>query len=275
MKNLRGALPPLTSLVVFEAAARQLNFTKASKELLVTREAVSRQIRLLEDFLGTQLFKRNGKSLSLTTAGESFIATLSPSIENIARAAQKIIQNPEPDDSERPVTEPSESAEDDMKDGKILVVDDEPLNLTMIGELLSDQFDVLTESRGLQALKTAQETPDIDAILLDVQMPEMSGYEICRQLKGHFLTQHIPVIFLTVLDNEEDESQGLELGASDYVARPFKPSVLKARIRTHVELKRMRQEMEGLLAQRADNLRHAKTAISQAIGTLQAIEIVD
>lgn len=275
MKNLRGALPPLTSLVVFEAAARQLNFTKASKELLVTREAVSRQIRLLEDFLGTQLFERNGKSLSLTPAGESFIATLSPSIENIARAAQKIIQNPEPQTVPDNPEIREAPQEEELKEGKILVVDDEPLNLTMISELLSDQFEILTETRGVQALKTAQETPDIDAILLDVQMPEMSGYEICRQLKDHFLTQHIPVIFLTVLDSEEDESQGLELGAADYVARPFKPSVLKARIRTHVELKKTREDMEALLAARADNLRHAKTAITQAIGTLQAIEIAD
>lgn len=274
MKNLRGALPPLTSLVVFEAAARQLNFTKASKELLVTREAVSRQIRLLEDFLGTRLFERNGKSLSLTPAGESFIATLSPSIESIARAAQKIIQNPEP----APVTDTvvlNDQDDGQQKQGKVLIVDDEPLNITMIGELLSDQFEIIAETRGLQALKTAQETPDIDVILLDVQMPEMSGYEICRQLKDHFLTQHIPVIFLTVLDNEEDESQGLELGASDYVARPFKPSVLKARIRTHVELKKTREDLEGLLAARADDLRHAKTAIAQAVATLQTIEIAD
>ncbi|WP_259782176.1 response regulator [Aestuariispira ectoiniformans] len=275
MKNLRGALPPLTSLVVFEAAARQLNFTKASKELLVTREAVSRQIRLLEDFLGTQLFERNGKSLSLTPAGESFSATLSPSIENIARAAQNIIRNPDPESDAGSDTPTAPLPESLPAEGKILVVDDEPLNLTMITELLSDQFEVLTETRGVHALKVAQETPDIDAILLDVQMPEMSGYEICRQLKNHFLTQHIPIIFLTVLDNEEDESQGLEMGASDYVARPFKPSVLKARIRTHVELKKTRQDLEGLLAARADNLRHAKSAVTQAIDILQAVEIAD
>lgn len=195
MKNLRGALPPLTSLVVFEAAARQLNFTKASKELLVTREAVSRQIRLLEDFLGTQLFERNGKSLSLTPAGESFSATLSPSIENIARAAQNIIRNPDPESDAGSDTPTAPLPESLPAEGKILVVDDEPLNLTMITELLSDQFEVLTETRGVHALKVAQETPDIDAILLDVQMPEMSGYEICRQLKNHFLTQHIPIHF--------------------------------------------------------------------------------
>lgn len=65
------------------------------------------------------------------------------------------------------------------------------------------------------------------------------------------------------------------MGASDYVARPFKPSVLKARIRTHVELKKTRQDLEGLLAARADNLRHAKSAVTQAIDILQAVEIAD
>lgn len=274
MGNLRRALPPLTSLVVFEAAARQLNFTKTSKELLVTREAVSRQIRLLEDFLGTSLFERNGKALSLTAAGELFINTVSPSIESIARVTQKIVQNPDINlEAASPDVAPQAAENLEERSGKILLVDDEPMNITMISELLADEYEVMTETNGRYALKTAQETPDIDLILLDVQMPGMNGYDVCRELKDNFLTENIPVIFLTVLDDEEEEEIGLQLGASDYVSRPVKPAILRSRIRTHVALKKSREELEQMVLERSENLRHARTTISEVVQSLQGLDL--
>ena len=274
MGNLRRALPPLTSLVVFEAAARQLNFTKTSKELLVTREAVSRQIRLLEDFLGTSLFERNGKALSLTAAGELFINTVSPSIESIARVTQKIVQNPDINlEAASPDIAPQTAENLEERSGKILLVDDEPMNITMISELLADEYEVMTETNGRYALKTAQETPDIDLILLDVQMPGMNGYDVCRELKDNFLTENIPVIFLTVLDDEEEEEIGLQLGASDYVSRPVKPAILRSRIRTHVALKKSREELEQMVLERSENLRHARTTISEVVQSLQGLDL--
>lgn len=275
MGNLRRALPPLTSLVVFEAAARQLNFTKTSQELLVTREAVSRQIRLLEDFLGTTLFERSGKALSLTAAGELFVSTVSPSIESIARVTQKIVQNPDINDVAEEAAAPAETREaaSGEKQGKILLVDDEPMNITMMTELLQDEYDIIAETNGRYALKAAQETPDIDLILLDVQMPGMNGHEVCRELKGNFLTENIPVIFLTVLDDQDEEATGLELGAADYVARPVKPAILRARIRTHVALKKNREALEQMVSERSDNLRHARATIQDVIGSLQGLDL--
>ena len=275
MGNLRRALPPLTSLVVFEAAARQLNFTKTSQELLVTREAVSRQIRLLEDFLGVSLFERSGKALSLTAAGELFVGTVSPSIESIARVTQKIVQNP--DINQAATAEAGEGAAPEPsageKQGKILLVDDEPMNITMMTELLQDDYEVISESSGRYALKAAQETPDIDLILLDVQMPGMNGHEVCRELKGNFLTENIPVIFLTVLDDQEEEATGLELGAADYVSRPVKPAILRSRIRTHVALKKNREALEQMVSERSDNLRHARSTIQEVIGSLKGLDL--
>lgn len=274
MGNLRRALPPLTSLVVFEAAARHLNFTNAAKELFVTREAVSRQIKILESFLGTSLFERSKKPLSLTAAGEMFIAAVSPSIENIAQAAHKVIQNPDINAEEESVPETTaESLDSDVDKPKILLVDDEPMNIMLISEILSSEFEIISETNGRYAVKTAQETPDVDLILLDVQMPSMSGYDVCKELKNNILTEEIPVIFLTVLDDEDEEEQGLKLGASDYVSRPVKPAILRSRIRTHVELKRSRDTRENMLLERSQKLRKMKTTIEDTITALQSVKL--
>jgi PleD family two-component response regulator len=115
----------------------------------------------------------------------------------------------------------------------ILVVDDTPDNLTLVSNLLKKDYRVRVAISGDKALKIAfSETPP-DLILLDVMMPVMDGYEVCRQLRGNELTAHIPVIFLTAKSEIEDERIGLSLGASDYITKPISPPILEARVKTN------------------------------------------
>lgn len=118
----------------------------------------------------------------------------------------------------------------------ILVVDDTPQNLSLINNLLTGKYKIKVASNGLLALKIARTTP-IDLILLDVMMPEMDGYQVCRALKEDARTADIPVIFLTAKTEIEDEEYGLQLGAVDYITKPISPPIVAARIRTHLLLK--------------------------------------
>lgn len=119
----------------------------------------------------------------------------------------------------------------------ILVVDDSPFNIQIIADILKDDCAVLTARSGKEALRIAFSEPFPDLILLDVVMPDMDGYEVCRQIKATEETRDIPIIYLTGMDNDHDEEYGLSLGAIDYITKPFKPSILKARIRNHLQLK--------------------------------------
>jgi putative two-component system response regulator len=119
----------------------------------------------------------------------------------------------------------------------ILVVDDAPQNLSLMDDLLSDDYRVKVAPSGMRALKIARTTPQPDLILLDIMMPEMDGYEVCRQLKADPLTHDIPVIFLTAKTEMADEHQGFALGAVDYVTKPISPAIALARIKTHLSLK--------------------------------------
>ncbi len=119
----------------------------------------------------------------------------------------------------------------------ILVVDDAPQNLSLMDDLLSDDYVVKVAPSGLRALKIARSAPQPDLILLDIMMPEMDGYEVCRQLKADAQTQDIPVIFLTAKTQLADEHQGFALGAVDYIIKPISPAIVLARIKTHLTLK--------------------------------------
>ena len=121
---------------------------------------------------------------------------------------------------------------------RVLVVDDVPANLDVLVEhFQNDNIELAVAVSGLDALRLAQHTPP-DLILLDVMMPDMSGYDVCRQLKDDPLTRDVPVIFLTAMSDAVDEEKGLALGAVDYITKPFVLPVLKARVRNHLELKR-------------------------------------
>ncbi|MCB1907658.1 MAG: diguanylate cyclase [Rhodocyclaceae bacterium] len=129
---------------------------------------------------------------------------------------------------------------------RVLIVDDERSNITILGNLLEADCDVVVATDGASALRRASAADKPDLILLDVMMPDMNGYEVCRQLKEDAVTRDIPVIFITAMGEEDSEEYGLSVGAVDYVTKPFSSAILKMRIRTHVELKRLRDHWQRL-----------------------------
>ncbi|MBM7062842.1 two-component system response regulator [Pseudomonas sp. UL073] len=119
----------------------------------------------------------------------------------------------------------------------ILLVDDMPDNLELLSDLLLDRYRVRAASSGAKALSIAASQPQPDLILLDVMMPELDGYEVCRQLKANPVTRNIPVIFLTARSEMADEQHGFDLGAADYITKPISPPILLARVRAQLQLK--------------------------------------
>jgi diguanylate cyclase (GGDEF)-like protein/PAS domain S-box-containing protein len=123
---------------------------------------------------------------------------------------------------------------------RILLVDDDPSNLDVLGRLLHLYYDILAAPSGERALEIAARAPKPDMILLDVLMPGMDGFAVLACLRDNPATSDIPVIFVTGLDSAEDEQKGLELGAVDYIAKPYRAPIILARVRTQLELKRAR-----------------------------------
>lgn len=117
----------------------------------------------------------------------------------------------------------------------VLIVDDEVTNIKVLTALLCAELEILFATNGRAALEIARsKTPDL--VLLDIMMPDQDGYEVCRNLKSDPQTEHIPVIFVTAKDQEQDEAEGFEAGAIDFITKPFSPSIVKARIFNHLEL---------------------------------------
>lgn len=148
----------------------------------------------------------------------------------------------------------------------LLVVDDVAANLHLMSELLRPHYQLRVASSGAKALELAWRNPP-DLVLLDVMMPDMDGYEVCRQLQANPLTCDVPVLFLTAKDQAEDQQHGLDLGAVDYLSKPFEPNVLLARVRSQLRLK---------IA--ADQLRlrnaHLDEEVAQRTRELQAVHDV-
>ncbi|RYZ67724.1 MAG: response regulator, partial [Proteobacteria bacterium] len=119
----------------------------------------------------------------------------------------------------------------------ILVVDDTPDNLVLASELLSPRYTVMVANSGVSALRLARQEPIPSLVLLDIRMPEMDGYEVCRQLKADPITKDISVIFLSAQSDAEDDVRGFEAGAVDYIAKPISPAILQARVAAHLTLK--------------------------------------
>jgi sigma-B regulation protein RsbU (phosphoserine phosphatase) len=126
----------------------------------------------------------------------------------------------------------------------VLAVDDTPENLDVVKGILSSDYIVKAATSGPMALKIAEKQPP-DLILLDIMMPEMDGYEVCRRLKENEQTKGVPVIFLTAMDQTTDEAQGFELGAADYMTKPVNPPILQARVATHLALKRSMDQLQS------------------------------
>lgn len=129
----------------------------------------------------------------------------------------------------------------------VLIVDDQRLNIRLLGAALQPELEVIEATDGEAALARARERPRPDLILLDITMPGLDGYEVCRRLKESDETRSIPVIFATAKDEVEDETRGFELGAVDYINKPFKLPVVQARVRTHLRLKRQSEMLERLV----------------------------
>ncbi len=129
---------------------------------------------------------------------------------------------------------------------RVLIVDDVPDNIRVLSRMLVDDgHQISAATNGRQALKLAAAcAPDL--ILLDVMMPEMDGYEACAALRADPQLSSIPIIFITALADVEDETRGLDLGAVDYITKPFKESIVRVRVRTHLELKRQRDILQQL-----------------------------
>lgn len=128
---------------------------------------------------------------------------------------------------------------------KVLVIDDEPGNIKMLYRGLAHIYQILGATSGEEGIETTK-TENPDLILLDIQMVGISGYEVLTQLRKDPDTSHIPIIFLSGLDNPEDESYGLELGADDYIAKPFNLAVVRARIKTQLKIVSQKEQIEYL-----------------------------
>jgi len=129
------------------------------------------------------------------------------------------------------------------KKTRILIVDDEPNNLRLMMQVLNDIYELSFAANGMKTLEIVQKI-NFDMILLDIMMPEMDGYELCKRLKADEKTKHIPIIFVTAKDDSNDEAKGLQLGAIDYIVKPISPAIVKARLKNHLELKFAREEIE-------------------------------
>jgi diguanylate cyclase (GGDEF)-like protein len=128
----------------------------------------------------------------------------------------------------------------------ILIVDDQPENVEVLVQTLGHLYELRVALNGLGALQFAGSAQPPDLILLDIVMPDVDGYEVCRRLKSDEKTKDIPVVFLTSLSDMDDETKGLELGAIDYITKPVRPSIVRVRVRNHLALKRKSDLLEEL-----------------------------
>lgn len=151
---------------------------------------------------------------------------------------------------------------------KVLIVDDTPENIQVLMETLKDEYRIVAAINGEKALQLANADPMPDIILLDIMMPGMDGYEVCKRLKADEKTVAIPVIFVTAMTQEENEQKGLDLGAADYITKPFQPGLVKARVRNHLELKRHRDHLEALVLERTRELQMTQEVTIESMGAL-------
>jgi putative two-component system response regulator len=149
----------------------------------------------------------------------------------------------------------------------ILIVDDTEANIDILVDALSSDYEVSVAMDGQSALDDVRENfPDL--ILLDIMMPEMDGYEVCRQLKKNPETHHIPIVFLTAMTGDEDEAKGLALGAIDYITKPFNQELVKSRIKNHLELKLLQDDLERQVRLRTKQLEQTQEATIITLATL-------
>lgn len=128
----------------------------------------------------------------------------------------------------------------------ILIVDDMAANISILSDLLQKDYKIKVAKNGQRALEVAQGEEKPDLILLDIEMPGMSGYDVCKTLKSTSKTRNIPIIFVTAKNDAIDEEHGLNLGAIDYIKKPFHPAIIKIRVKNHINLKLKSDQLEEL-----------------------------
>ncbi|MEG3640375.1 diguanylate cyclase domain-containing protein [Magnetococcus sp. PR-3] len=131
------------------------------------------------------------------------------------------------------------------RQARILIVDDVPSNIQIIRQVINPEHQVFFATNGPSALQLAKEKQP-DLMLLDISMPEMDGFEVCRRLQRQEETSDIPVIFITALEDEADELKGLQLGAVDFITKPIRPAIVSQRVDNHLKMRRLQQELEAL-----------------------------
>lgn len=141
---------------------------------------------------------------------------------------------------------------DNNEQPRILIVDDESFYTEVLDNLLRENYRIDIAQNGSDALALAGGENKPDLILLDIMMEDMDGYEVCKQLKQNPNTLEIPVIFLTVKSDVDDEVLGFNLGAVDYITKPMSPPIVKARVRTHIEIQQLRKRLEKMLEKCTD-----------------------
>lgn len=227
--------------------AERLAHSLGSNAATLGAEQLSVAARALENAL------RTGELEQLLEILASLEAALVPALA----AAASIVADRLAD---RPVTDEHSATLSPTIDRSptILVVDDEPINLASMIELFTEDYQVLTSGSGLGAITVATASrPDL--ILLDIMMPGMDGYEVCRILKNNLETREIPIVFVTGLGAEGDEIRGLELGAVDFVHKPIQSALVKARISNLIKLKRTQRDLTKLAEEKIALLTHRFT----------------
>lgn len=134
----------------------------------------------------------------------------------------------------------------EFKKPTILVVDDMTTTLLLIHDLLKDTYEVKIAKSGTKALEILESPNDIDLILLDIEMPDINGYDVCKRIKNNETIKNIPIIFITGRTSQEDEEYGLNLGAIDYITKPFNKAIVKLRIKNYLNLKIKNDMLEKL-----------------------------
>jgi putative two-component system response regulator len=148
---------------------------------------------------------------------------------------------------------------------RILIVDDDATNLLVLKTILSHEYRLVFAKKGAEALKRAFENPP-DLILLDVMMEDLSGIEVCRRIKSEARTREIPVIFVTALGDIQDEAMGFEVGGVDYISKPVRPAVVRARVRTHLALYDQNRFLEKKVRERTRELWGSRLSIIHRLG---------
>jgi len=133
------------------------------------------------------------------------------------------------------------------KRNRILIVDDDSFNISILKEILHNDYKIMYANSGEKALKAVTGPHPPDLILLDILMPDMDGYQVCTHIKADENTAHIPIIFVTAVSEAMDAAKAFELGAMDYVTKPFNPITVKARVNTHIKLNTTMQKLTNAL----------------------------